>query len=87
MTDRYRTGIVVVAPSPLWAKQYRAVVEELVTALAHVPIDAIEHVGSTSVPGPPAKPILKILQEILALSNLTTEEKQTILELNTRTNS
>lgn len=60
MTDRYRTGIVVVAPSPHWAEQYRAVVKDLAAALAHVPVEAIEHVGSTSVPGLPAKPILDI---------------------------
>ncbi|RJU00844.1 GrpB family protein [Arthrobacter frigidicola] len=60
MTDRYSTGIVVVAPSPHGAEQYRAVAEELVAALAEVPVDAIKHVGSTSVPGLPAKPILGI---------------------------
>ena len=60
MADRYRTGIVVVAPSPQWAEQYRAVAADLATVLAHVPVEAIEHVGSTSVPGLPAKPILDI---------------------------
>jgi GrpB-like predicted nucleotidyltransferase (UPF0157 family) len=60
MTGRYSKGIVVVAPSPRWAEQYRAVAEEINAALAHVPIDGIEHVGSTSVPSLPAKPILDI---------------------------
>jgi GrpB-like predicted nucleotidyltransferase (UPF0157 family) len=60
MRDRYRTGIVVVAPSPHWAEQYRAVAKDLAAALAHIPVEAIEHVGSTSVPGLPAKPILDI---------------------------
>lgn len=60
MADRYRTGIVVVASSPHWAGQYRAVAADLAAALAHVPVEAIEHVGSTSVPGLPAKPILDI---------------------------
>lgn len=71
MADRYSTGIVVVAPSPHWAEQYRAVAEELVAALAHVPVDAIEHVGSTSVPGLPAKPILDI-DVIVQRNNLGT---------------
>jgi GrpB-like predicted nucleotidyltransferase (UPF0157 family) len=60
MTGRYSGGIVVVDPSPQWAEQYRKVAEELSAALASVPIDGIEHVGSTSVPGLPAKPILDI---------------------------
>lgn len=60
MADRYRTGFVVVDPSPHWAEQYRAVAADLAAALVHVPVEAIEHVGSTSVPGLPAKPILDI---------------------------
>lgn len=60
MADRYSKGILVVDPSPYWAEQYRAVAEKLAAALTHVPIEGIEHVGSTSVPGLPAKPILDI---------------------------
>jgi GrpB-like predicted nucleotidyltransferase (UPF0157 family) len=60
MADRYSKGILVVDPSPHWAEQFRAVAEELAAALSHIPVEAIEHVGSTSVPGLPAKPILDI---------------------------
>ncbi len=60
MTDRYSKGITVVAPSPDWVRQFRVVAEELALILAELPVDAIEHVGSTSVPGLPAKPILDI---------------------------
>jgi GrpB-like predicted nucleotidyltransferase (UPF0157 family) len=60
MTDRYSQGIVVVAPAPEWAEQYRAVARDLAVTLSGVFVEAIEHVGSTSVPGLPAKPILDI---------------------------
>jgi GrpB-like predicted nucleotidyltransferase (UPF0157 family) len=60
MTDRYSGGIVVVAPAPEWAAQYRNVARDLAALLSGVSVEAIEHVGSTSVPGLPAKPILDI---------------------------
>ncbi len=69
MADPYKTGIVVVAPSPHWAEQYQAVAKDLAAALAPVPVEAIEHVGSTSVPGLPAKSILDI-DIIVQRSNL-----------------
>ncbi len=60
MTDRYSSGITVVAYSPEWEHQFRSVADKLTTILSGLPLDAIEHVGSTSVPGLPAKPILDI---------------------------
>lgn len=50
----------MVAHSPEWASQFELVAGELATILAGVPVNAIEHVGSTSVPGLPAKPVLDI---------------------------
>ena len=43
-----------------WPERFRALRDEYAAALAvaHVPIVAIEHVGSTSVPGLAAKPII-----------------------------
>jgi GrpB-like predicted nucleotidyltransferase (UPF0157 family) len=52
--------IEVVAWSPQWSRQFEAVASVLRTALAAVPTARVEHVGSTSVPGLAAKPILDI---------------------------
>ncbi len=60
MGDRYSKGIIVVPHRPVWEHQFRTVADALATILSDLPVDAIEHVGSTSVPGLPAKPILDI---------------------------
>lgn len=52
--------IEVVDWSPRWAEQFDEVARVLREALAGVPSAAVEHVGSTSVPGLAAKPILDI---------------------------
>lgn len=52
--------IEVVAWSPTWPRQFDAVAHDLRTALAAVAGARVEHVGSTSVPGLAAKPILDI---------------------------
>lgn len=53
-------AITVVPYSPDWPAQFAIVSTDLRRALADVPVVAIEHVGSTSVPGLAAKPILDI---------------------------
>jgi GrpB-like predicted nucleotidyltransferase (UPF0157 family) len=53
-------SIEVVAWSPDWAEQFDAVAVVLRGAVADIPGARVEHVGSTSVPGLPAKPILDI---------------------------
>lgn len=47
---------------PVWADRFEAVRAELAAALcaAEVPVVSIEHVGSTSVPGLAAKPIIDL---------------------------
>ena len=54
------SGVEVVDSSPRWAEQYDEVARVLRAALADVPSASVEHVGSTSVPGLAAKPILDI---------------------------
>lgn len=53
-------AIEVVPADPAWPAQFRRVEADLTAALAGVPVLAIEHVGSTSVPGLAAKPVLDI---------------------------
>lgn len=52
--------VIVVPYSEEWASQFNAVAADLRGALSRVPVVAVEHVGSTSVPGLAAKPILDI---------------------------
>lgn len=60
MTAPADDPIVLVAPDPRWPAQFAAAAAEIADACgAHVV--AIEHVGSTSVAGLVAKPILDIL--------------------------
>jgi GrpB-like predicted nucleotidyltransferase (UPF0157 family) len=47
----------VVPHNPLWAEAYAREAERIMTALGHKAL-AIEHYGSTSVPGLDAKPII-----------------------------
>ncbi len=54
------SDIEVVDWSPRWAEQYDEVASLLREALAGVPSATVEHVGSTSVAGLAAKPILDI---------------------------
>ena len=58
--DRYSAGIIIEPHSPDWARQFRLVADALETVLAGLSITSIEHVGSTAIPGLPAKPILDI---------------------------
>lgn len=60
MTDRYSAGIIIEAYTPDWAHQFRLVADALERTLADLPIISIEHIGSTAIPGLPAKPILDI---------------------------
>jgi GrpB-like predicted nucleotidyltransferase (UPF0157 family) len=53
-------AVTVVPYSPEWPAQFARVAADLRRALAGVPVIAIEHVGSTSVPGLAAKPVIDI---------------------------
>ncbi|KAF2994244.1 hypothetical protein E8E13_000867 [Curvularia kusanoi] len=52
--------IAVLEYDPSWAHHFVRIKAELLTALVEVPVINIEHVGSTSVPGLAAKPIIDI---------------------------
>ena len=54
------SGIEVVDWSPRWAEEFNEVCAVLRATLHDVPSAKVEHVGSTSVPGLAAKPILDI---------------------------
>jgi len=60
---------IVEPHNPKWLSQFAEVRKQLQEILKDVPIVAIEHVGSTSIPGLPAKPILDI-DIIVARSSL-----------------
>jgi GrpB-like predicted nucleotidyltransferase (UPF0157 family) len=51
---------VIEPHNPKWLSQFAEVQKQLQEILKDVPIIAIEHVGSTSIPSLPAKPILDI---------------------------
>lgn len=52
--------IEVVPYDPAWPDRFEAIRRRLVAALAGVDVVAIEHVGSTSVPGLAAKPVIDV---------------------------
>ena len=64
---------VIVSPySPEWSDRFRDVRDELLLAFAPLAI-AIEHIGSTSVPGLAAKPVIDVL---LGADSLTDVESR-----------
>lgn len=52
--------VVVVPYSPEWPAAFERVARDLRGALVDVPMARVEHVGSTSVPGLAAKPVLDV---------------------------
>jgi GrpB-like predicted nucleotidyltransferase (UPF0157 family) len=62
--------VEVVAYDPRWPLRFVAVRDDLLAALDGVPVIAIEHVGSTSVPGLAAKPRLDI--DVVVAADLVT---------------
>jgi len=53
-------GFRLVAYDPIWPRMFEAEAERIEAACAGLPI-RLEHIGSTSVPGMSAKPIIDIL--------------------------
>lgn len=59
MTRRDR--IVIVDHSPQWARSFESARSQVEPPLAEHLVRPVEHIGSTSVPGLPAKPIIDML--------------------------
>lgn len=65
------SAIDIVEYQPTWAEEFLRVAAELNRAVAR-PDVRIEHIGSTSVPGLCAKPILDILVGVASLADIET---------------
>jgi len=64
-------GITVVPYDPMWPEEFARVRTELLSALASAVL-SVDHVGSTSVPGLDAKPIIDILVSVPSLEESLT---------------
>jgi GrpB-like predicted nucleotidyltransferase (UPF0157 family) len=66
---------VILAPySPDWPTQFHAIREELLSVFAPMLV-AIEHIGSTSVPGLAAKPVIDVLLSAHSLEDIESKIK------------
>ena len=66
---------VIVAPySPNWPTQFHATREELLSVLAPTVVN-VEHIGSTSVPGLSAKPVIDVLLGARSLADIESKIK------------
>lgn len=75
--DRPARIIEVVAYDPQWPERFRSVAERIAEVLGDAMV-AIDHVGSTAVPGLAAKPIIDLLLEVRSLAEL--DERTPALE-------
>jgi GrpB-like predicted nucleotidyltransferase (UPF0157 family) len=60
---------VVLPPDPRWPDEFESERAVLALALADWVVDGIHHVGSTAVPGMPAKPIIDMVAGIRVLAD------------------
>ncbi|HEV2479633.1 MAG TPA: GrpB family protein, partial [Puia sp.] len=65
--------VLIAAPDPAWPGKAAREIGDLSRLLAGIPVQAFEHIGSTSVPGVPAKPIIDIVAEVPDFDNPTME--------------
>lgn len=63
MSERPDSTVDVVPYRPEWATDFATVAQDLVTAVGDVAL-AVEHIGSTAVPGLAAKPTIDILMVV-----------------------
>jgi GrpB-like predicted nucleotidyltransferase (UPF0157 family) len=67
-----RDTIEIIDPDPAWADEFRAERERIVSALGGLAL-AIEHYGSTAVPGVPAKPTIDVMIAVRNLDDAAVE--------------
>ena len=59
--------VELVPPDPSWSERGRSAAQALDAALGALLVHPVEHVGSTAIPGLPAKPILDLLATVADL--------------------
>ncbi len=69
MSDTPLKTVVVADYDPAWPERFRALADRAASALGEMAL-AIEHVGSTSVPGLAAKPVIDIQISVASLEPL-----------------
>jgi GrpB-like predicted nucleotidyltransferase (UPF0157 family) len=62
-------GVLVVPYDKSWPEQYKVEAQRIHEVLGHVAV-AIHHIGSTSVPGLSAKPVIDILVEVTDITEV-----------------
>lgn len=77
---RERREIVIADYDPAWPERFAAERERLAAALGDRAL-RIEHVGSTSVPGLAAKPIVDVLVEVATLEGVDLEPAGYVLRV------
>lgn len=77
---RERREIVIAEHDPAWPRRFAAERERLAAALGDRAL-RIEHIGSTSVPGLAAKPIVDILVEVPSLDGVDLERAGYVLRV------
>jgi GrpB-like predicted nucleotidyltransferase (UPF0157 family) len=67
-------AVILTPYSPDWPTQFHAIREELLSAFAPTMV-TIEHIGSTSVPGLAAKPVIDVLLGARSLEDIESKIK------------
>ncbi|MEC0126088.1 GrpB family protein [Paenibacillus pabuli] len=57
-------SVEIVEHNPEWSSQALEEIQQLRDSLQHLNIHRFEHIGSTSIPGLPAKPIIDLMGEV-----------------------
>lgn len=63
------------APDPTWRESFLGQREQVARVLARWLAATVEHVGSTAVPGMPAKPVVDLMAPVVALPRIGSPER------------